>query len=199
VHLLLAFGALTLLGAAPVGLLSHGTEERYWIGVLVPHPSDDTHVQLALRVRQAGSDRWQPLGRFPARARGLAHHRQDLAVLLEDGQWMLVWENNRTPGSRPDRASRILALASEARTLWSLSEMPDPGNVDGRARLAIHRLEQGQWTHHAFVEPDVSPDQLLSLSVVQGQPVLAARLDEVTVRVLQCPVSYTHLTLPTKA
>src|SRR5436189_263247 len=95
-------------GAAGAGrrqdLVAHGSDDRFWIAdVSVGTGADKAQVRTDLYVRSVGESRWLPVTREPIESRvvAMAHRGPQLALLLDDGAWLLVSEQALVTGRPP--------------------------------------------------------------------------------------------------
>jgi uncharacterized RDD family membrane protein YckC len=112
-------------GPSPAAVLAHGTGERLWVAGV---ESGKEGPQTVLVTRTATDTRWRRSATLAGRAVGLTSRRSELAVLLDNGQWLLVSDSGARGGPPlPDGAS-IRALAGSERGLHAvglLRQMPD--------------------------------------------------------------------------
>lgn len=101
-------------------LLTHGTDDAYWIARVEPVP-ETSGQRTVLQLRAKFDDRWKLVGSIDSRAISLADRGTDLAVLLDTGQWMLLWPGGGTVGRSLPAGMRILALGGDGgNTLWAV-------------------------------------------------------------------------------
>jgi uncharacterized RDD family membrane protein YckC len=110
--------------ASPVSasdVLGHGTSEMFWVARVIDPPEEsDAPVNTVIRGRSVGAS-WRDVGRLPSRVTSLGHRGGELAVLLESGNWMLLWPGGSSVGSRPGDGARLHALAGGTDGLWALA------------------------------------------------------------------------------
>ncbi len=163
-------------GAVPSDLLAHGGvapyggEALFWVAQVVPNkePASPGSMTRFFAVR-ASESKWQQWGEgVPARAVSLASRGSQLAVLLDDGSWMLLSDDNSpTTGSRlavPNAA--LVSFADDGRNLWALAKIPGglarlrtspPPPVTSPATMAstgpFDKLTAGPATSHSSTHP----------------------------------------------
>jgi uncharacterized RDD family membrane protein YckC len=199
-HTLRAVLVLALAGAWPrdasaagrrQDLVAHGSEDRFWIGnVSVGTGADNAQVRTDLFVRSVGESRWQPVTRDPIESRvvAMAHRGPQLALLLDDGSWLLVSEQALVTGRPPPGNGQVVDLASDRDTLLALVRLRNPASPAGSPgspavappaashRLALFALGQAGWAQQGELGP-AAPDPWadVSLAVVESTVFLAAR------------------------
>ena len=128
-HFVLCFlCAARLLGAEikPPDVLAHGDEEQFWVGQVTPLPTVPKSVQTTVYDRVVGQDdKWEALARMPARVVELASRGSQPAALLDDGTWMLLYNDSPpfTAGPLPTPA-RMIALAGGRDAWWAVGVVP---------------------------------------------------------------------------
>lgn len=195
--LLVLSAGLHAAALPPQNLLSHGAGEFYWIAqVQTRRIGEKTDEFTIIRGRQIGGDvRWPEIGRVPARVVSLANRGSELAVLLENGDWMLIWRGGSAMGRSPQDGARIVTLGGGLTSTWAVA-------VGGRAQPttdeslatapaaepgapALYLLQAGQFDRIAPLPSQLtaSPPQAMSLAVVEGDPVLAVLGEDAQVRI----------------
>jgi uncharacterized RDD family membrane protein YckC len=179
-HTFCAVLALALAGAWPrdasaagrkQDLVAHGSEDRFWIGdVSVGTGADNAQVRTDLYVRSVGESRWQPAASVESRVVAMAHRGPQLALLLDDGVWLLASEQALVTGRPPPGNGQIIDLASDRETLLALVR-PRPG----ASRLVLFALGQGGWAEQGELDAAASSDADVSLAVVESTVFVASR------------------------
>jgi hypothetical protein len=122
-------------------LFAHGTDQMYWVAKVSPAAADSSgsaagkSVHTVIQSRTAGGQRWHLLSRLDARVVGMTDRSESVAVLLDSGDWMLLWSGGGTVG-KPLPATKsnnstagktlLLALAGTPETIWAVGR----GNID---------------------------------------------------------------------
>src|SRR5262245_59313401 len=96
--LVLVFIAPSALAASDV--VAHASDDTLWVGQVL-RPSDGKSVKTAMRFRllNAADQAWRELPTVNGRVAQIAHRGQTAAVLLENGEWLLVWAEGSASGS----------------------------------------------------------------------------------------------------
>jgi uncharacterized RDD family membrane protein YckC len=183
---LLALGAAAVLPPIargevlpPRDLLALGGEQAYWVVEVAPVQREDgTALETRLRMRQLGAaERWRRLNPMTARAVALAERGTELALLLENGQWLLVWSEGSRRGASAI-PGRGIALAGDAVALWALSVLPPEEETVGGGRLGLHELERGQWVERSVLQlENVPAPQDVAFSVAGGAATVVVASD----------------------
>src|SRR5262249_43218296 len=119
--LFLAFCAFSA-GLAPASargadLLAHANDQTMWIAQISQIPS----VRTTIRYRAVGGElQWRELPRLAGRAIDLASRGSQLAVLMESGEWLLVWPNGYSTGPALPRGGKMIALASQQDAIYAI-------------------------------------------------------------------------------
>ena len=97
--LVFAGGTHDALAATRQDLVAHGSADRFWIARILPGDADTSPVKTQVYVRSVGESRWLPVTREPIESRvvAMAHRGPQLALLLDDGAWLLVSEQALAP------------------------------------------------------------------------------------------------------
>ena len=187
---LLLLAAAWMPDAAAAGrrqdLVAHGSEDRFWIGnVSVGTGADNAQVRTDLYVRSVGESRWLPATSVESRVVGMAHRGPQLALLLDDGAWLLVSEQALVTGRPAPGNGQIIDLASDRDALLALVRLrvnapPQPSAATtapaASHRLALFALGQSGWTQQGDVAA-AAPDAWanVSLAVVESTIFLAVQ------------------------
>src|SRR5581483_3514998 len=124
--ILLAAPALAA-GQAGHDLLGESFRNRIWLGQVGP-PDDPSLAGSSevtrLQVRSAGTgDTWAAMPPIAGRAVSLGHYGNDLAVLLQTGDWVLMSADDRSirGGPPPPEGVQLVSLAGDAETVWAVA------------------------------------------------------------------------------
>jgi uncharacterized RDD family membrane protein YckC len=189
---------------APSDLLAHGSAEMYWIARIGPASSSSSSSSATsesfIQSRHIGGDpRFKLVARYSAaRVVSLTSRGNQLAVLLDNGDWRLIWETESSGGALPDDGSKLLALAGAPDVLWAIgsagegikptskpttSPATQPATtMPAAGTKLLYKLDQGRWKMISPLPPSVGQAIDLSLAVVAGKPALAILLDSGQVR-----------------
>jgi uncharacterized RDD family membrane protein YckC len=99
-------------------VLAHGTSERLWVAGVETGGADGP--QTVLVSRAATDTRWRRSATLAGRAVGLTSRRSELAVLLDNGQWLLVSDSGARGGPPLPNGASIRALAGSERGLFAV-------------------------------------------------------------------------------
>jgi uncharacterized RDD family membrane protein YckC len=97
-------------------------------GLWLTHIGSDPTVEgkplvSIVRYRGPQDSDWIEAGRLEGRVVGTAVVTSQLAVLLDTGQWVLLWPDGSMTGTPLPGNSPIRALGSDGDTLWALGEV----------------------------------------------------------------------------
>ncbi len=113
-------------------LLSHSASGRLWMA-RIEAAADTGKVTTTLMGRRIGADEaWRSYGQIQARSVALSNRGTDLIVLLENGDWTLLWPGEggmQSASGLPIAKGKIIAMASDATTLWAIASVP--GGLSG--------------------------------------------------------------------
>lgn len=173
----------------PPELLSHASEDQYWISQTLPPPRGATLGRSAVRARQRASNRpWERVALLSGRAVDLAHRGSNAAVLLDDGTWLLAWPGGSSTGRAPPGSARLRALAGDGATLWAVvaaipteleeSTRPatqplEPAAPNDRRRLLLCTFEDGRWLPRGELPETAAPNAAVSCTIHAGKPIVA--------------------------
>jgi uncharacterized RDD family membrane protein YckC len=115
--------------AALRDLQAHGAAERLWLARVEPQPGTSPGEVTTLFVRVKGVATWQRLDPIGSRLLGLASRGSQLVMLLPNGDWLLMTDSGPTSGRPLPGKAHIIALGSDATTLWAVGLRPDTGTL----------------------------------------------------------------------
>ncbi|MCS7034520.1 MAG: RDD family protein [Phycisphaerae bacterium] len=173
--------SLTATGQATArrDVLTCASENRYWVAQVLPPGGSQNYVRTAVRVRQANTPAWQLVSVLRGRVIDLAPHNNNLAVLMDDGTWLLAWPGGSSSGLRLPGPAALRALAGDQQAFWALGvSLPltdDQARQGPAISMPVFRFERGSWKPHAPAPTEVRHDSPLSLAVFDGRPMLAWR------------------------
>jgi uncharacterized RDD family membrane protein YckC len=187
----------TVAGAAPPSadarLLANGSGDAHWLARVYQDPGRTGPFLTDVYARSTGENRWHQLARLEGRTVQLAHRGSQLALLLEDGQWLLLSEETVVSGRPLPGGASILSLATCGDTLAALAHVGDdkrgtatsPASAPAltRASSDTERLVLFLLTPRGWVEAGASdvagtlrdPGPLASLAFVEGAALIAVR------------------------
>lgn len=176
---------LTLIGysTARGELLVHGTADMYWIAQVGQDQANNKKTIIRQR-HIGGSPNWQLLTQINAPVVALANRGNDLAVLLESGDWMMLWPGGSSTGQLPEDGAKLLNLASSGDTFWAIAAArsgrapttagaTQPAATMPAGTLVLYRLEKGRWVMLAPLPGAAATAAQTSFAVYDGSPILA--------------------------
>jgi uncharacterized RDD family membrane protein YckC len=190
--------------AAERDLLAHASVDHIWVAQI--SKTDAGGEKTDILMQQDGADKpWQKLVTIPERVVSLASRSSQLAVLLSDGRWELVWAaNGASTGPALPAGGRIVALSDDGDSLWAVGSVGGGFPVAAAAaattapttwpttqprsdlpqKLVFFHEHLGRWQP---VPPElplpVSSD--VSLAIVGDQPMIALRSATDAVQILR--------------
>lgn len=99
----------------------------YWVAITKATGQQDAPYASVVYNRQHGADKFSVIARLPGRVSSLSQWAHSAVVLLEDGQWLTVWNGGSSGGVALPARGQLLALAGDDQTLWAI------GAVEGGA------------------------------------------------------------------
>lgn len=109
-------------------LIAYGNEEAFWIARMTAPGTGGSEAgaaQTQVMVRLAGTAEWAELRQVGPRAISLASRGGQLAMLLEDGEVLLLSTSSATSGPRVRvPGAELIALGTEDTNLWALASVP---------------------------------------------------------------------------
>ncbi len=151
---------------------------------------------------------WRPLPTLPGRATALASRMSQLVVLMNDGEWLTLWEDGSASGQPLPAQGRMKAIADDGDDLWALGEvngglamartailreiastMPttspaiaatDPVTPSLTPALVLFRQVNGRWSAVSELPASVTgtSGEDLSLTIVNGIPLVCYRTQD---------------------
>lgn len=121
----LAFFILLFLTGAVFGrtLLVDESDQTIW--VMVSPPQDDGQTaQSMVFSRPLGNLNWQLMYQIAAPVRAMTHQDGEAAILLENGQWMFVYQGGRSLGSSVPGNGELVQIAGNKDHLFGLAWVP---------------------------------------------------------------------------
>jgi uncharacterized RDD family membrane protein YckC len=179
-------------------LLAHGSREKFWVARVSTAESENNAPappKTQVYARSVGDSQWLPVTQVEGRVVGMAHRGPQLALLLADGDWLLVSEEALVTGRYVPGDGQIIDLASDQDTLLALVRfrLPAPAGPTttatgatptttattaptGPARLALYSLTDSGWVERADLSGATqNPWSDVSLAVVDSTIYVAAR------------------------
>ncbi len=207
-----AANAIAWPSLGPPNFLAHGSDSQFWIArvELVPRTSPAVE-QTVIYVRPGGQATWRRSAALPARVVDIGNRGGQLALLLDNGDWMASSDESATLGAAlPDRA-QMLAVTGGDDTFWALgrattaaaavsiapssepatrsSTRPATTRAVGAApdapRIKLFMLDSGKWTVRSELPADVGLAASARLCVIGRTP--CAAILETTRRVRAIP------------
>ena len=173
-------------------LLAQGSREVYWIARI--DKDQNNEVETLVQSRHVGADsNWKQIAAISSRVISLATNDGKLAALMDNGDWMMLWDDGSSNGSIPEDGAKLLQLAGGNNSLWAIAAAKAGRPPTTRAAtqsatsmpagtLVLYRLDRGQWTMLASLPPSAMQAKELSLAILDGAPVVAELLDGGEVR-----------------
>jgi uncharacterized RDD family membrane protein YckC len=174
-------------------LLVHGSADRYWIVRIEQDPATADGNQAgaapALRStvlsRRSSVSPWKQIARLSVPIVSVTHRGSQLGVLMDNGQWMLVWDGGNVMGALPQDGAKLIELTSDGEHLWAVGVTgigPSPSTagatqpgatLPARTRM-LYRLDQhGEWEGQAPLPAELQ-DGDLSLDLNRNGLLIAA-------------------------
>jgi uncharacterized RDD family membrane protein YckC len=155
----------------------------YWIGRVTK--ADDGSVRTIIQSRGIGGQvTWKRIAQPGGTVVSMASRDNELAVLLDGGDWMLVWDGGSSSGELPEDGAKLIKLAGSKQTLWAIAaagqgRAPSTSATTQAATTlpvgtrSLYRLDRGQWQWVAPL-PNASADAIdLALAADDETPKLA--------------------------
>src|SRR5690348_14425698 len=101
------------------GLMAEASPEpgKLWVGEVGHDPEGlpNQNEVTVIRYRTLGppSKSWFELTRINGRVIEMVHRGGELGVLLKNGDWMFVWDDGQSSGSRIPGRGRILTMCGD--------------------------------------------------------------------------------------
>ena len=118
------------LAAEPRTVLAHSSGGWSWFAQvkMVPAlPTAEANTpteQTLIFARENGpGQQWRPLPALVGRAMSLAARSSQLAVLMDDGQWVTIWADGSATGQPLPADGKIKTLADDGNDLWAIGEV----------------------------------------------------------------------------
>jgi uncharacterized RDD family membrane protein YckC len=194
--------AFAAAGAPDAQLLADGAGDTHWLARVYQDPGRTGPFLTDVYARSAGENRWHQLARLEGRTVQLTHRGSQLALLLEDGQWLLLSEETVVSGRPLPGGAAIRSLATAGDTLAALAHVGDdraaPASSPASAPASTHasadteRLVLFLLTPRGWVEAGASEvggalrdrgGPVASLAFVEGAALVAVREGPRTVAV----------------
>src|SRR5450432_1188069 len=102
--LFVAVGVLMIVSSAQAvsrDLLAQGSREVYWIARI--DKDQNNEVETLVQSRHVGADsNWKQIAAISSRVISLATNDGKLAALMDNGDWMMLWDDGSSNGSIPE-------------------------------------------------------------------------------------------------
>lgn len=205
-------------GLARRDLLAHAAGGQRWVGRVVPRPvpmrmhvPEDPGEQTRVWTRSDGpGQRWRFLSVVAGRVTGMAGKASQLAVLLDNGAWAVVWAGGSATGQPLPAGGRMRAIADDGQTLWAAGLVDGgmaaveqarrapttvPGGrspatapaAAGEPRLVVFHEVDGGWVAVAEVPRELTPGAAVPVAMAVGErlPLVAFADDLGGIRVVR--------------
>lgn len=159
-------------------ILAHGSDQMYWIALI------ETAQTRILSRRIGGNSPWKQIADLSGKVVSLANRGTQLAALLDNGDWMLLWDGGNTTGPLPEDGAMLVLLAGDEETLWAVAlaglgrppttaAATQPAALMPAATPMLYRLEQGRWIMLSPLPMEAALSDRLSLAICRGEVILA--------------------------
>src|SRR5258708_2757866 len=92
-------------------IIVHGSDSMYWISRFERAERTETFYTL-IQSRPIGpSDQWITIAKLSQRVISLSNSGTQLAALLDNGDWMLLWDGGSSNGPRPAHSLKHIHTA----------------------------------------------------------------------------------------
>lgn len=140
----------SLAHAALRDLQSHGSDERLWLARAEPQPSGAAgRAPTTLFVRVRSDSNWQRLNPIESPVLGLANRGSQLAVLLSNGDWLLMTDTSPASGLPLPGKSHMVALGSDSKSLWAVGLIGTGGGPPPPSFAAVNSASRPATTARA--------------------------------------------------
>lgn len=129
----------------------------YWVAVSRPTGKPDAPHASVVYFRDQGADKFAVVARLTGRVAGLTRWSGRTAVLLDDGQWLSVWNGGNSTGQPLPGGARALTIAGDDDALWAVAIV----NGGLEAARAATRPSSVAATTTASTAPAASPELVL--------------------------------------
>lgn len=180
-------------------VLVHGSSTMYWVARVeqetgsAPIPaspaSTSAPVKSYIQSRLINGKDWSLVGRINARVISLADRGSQVAVLLESGDWMLLWPEGGVTGALPNDGAQLTMLASGTgdalHAIASAGAARLPASTMGSTQPAatlpvgtrlLYKLTGNNWQMVCPL-PEVALQGQLSFEVNGDKPTIAVLTD----------------------
>jgi uncharacterized RDD family membrane protein YckC len=97
-----------------------------WLAQVDHDPAQKNAPVTVIRFRLKTATTWTEIARFGGRAVSIAARSSQLAVLLDNGDWLLVWQDGTSLGVPLPAKGQLQALAADGNALWGLAWITEP-------------------------------------------------------------------------
>lgn len=180
--------------AMPKDLLAVSSEQAVFVAHVEKSSDGSVHTDVMSR-RLGGDVHWHTLITLGRRVVSLTAHGENAIALLDNGDWLTIWEDGSPSGPQPPEA-RLTALAADGSLdhyfLWALADVASPTTVPSTVPStssstlpasmpspvpggpALYKFEGNHWMRAAALPAEVAGSSFSSaaLSVVRSVPVL---------------------------
>ena len=91
---------------------------------------------LRFRPLNAADQAWRELPTLAGRVVQIASRADSAAMLMDDGQWLLLWSDGSSTGPALPDHFRMIALASDRDTLYAIGAPPPPSPTTEQSNLS---------------------------------------------------------------
>lgn len=173
----------------------------YWIAQIEPTAESGVRTTIQQRKVDTGTA-WQTIARVGARVVSMADRGTQLAVLLDNGDWMLIWEDGSSDGPIPEDGAKLQKFAS-GDSLWAIAATglgrkpttagaTQPASSQPSGTRLLYQFDEGQWKMVASLPAEAGSAREMDLAQTGGHLVLAMLSDNG--RILTFTFDQNHLT-----
>lgn len=119
-------------------------------------PVSDEQTEFFVRHNGPG-EQWRQLPTLSGRAIALASRMSQLAVLMNDGQWLTLWEDDSATGQQLPAGGTIKTIADDGTDLWAIGAV-NGGITAAQQAIAAETASTMPTTAQALALPASRPE-----------------------------------------
>lgn len=181
--LMLLAGLLTAAPAPGATPAAHGTAQRLYVAFA---EEDETSW---IQYRTPEQPAWRPFAQMSQPVVAMTHVGGEVVILLESGEWRLLWSGGERLGPSLPQRSRILAIAGYGDRLFAIGRRHAEHTPTTTAattqttqpthNVGLYRLQPSGWEYQIDLPYELDPAHPadVSLAVHDGQPIVAVMQD----------------------
>ena len=149
---------IALADAVPESnVVAHASEDTLWVAQVLAAPEikpSGEKTVIRFRALNSADQAWHELPTLAGRVVQIADRGQTAAVLMKDGEWLLLWPDGSSTGPSLPRHAKMVALASEhdRNTLYAIG-LPGPAATTESTQPATTEPAT------ATTQPQIDPDK----------------------------------------